>query len=109
MRPGGSESADRVLRGGAWNNPARNLAAAIRNRTESRIRNPNIGFRCVLSVPAEHASMPRLGTKLESCRRRPGQAGTRCRPSETALPGRSSQRLRPPSGRASFFAPEHLR
>ncbi len=91
MKPGGSESGLRVLRGGSWFNPARNLAAAIRNRNQASNRNQNIGFRCVLPVPAEHASRPG-GARLKACRRRPGQAGARHRPSETALPGRSSKR-----------------
>ena len=91
MKKGGSESGFRVLRGGSWNNPARNLASAIRNRNQPTNRNQNVGFRCVLPVPAEHASGAG-GPRMEACRRRPGQAGTWCRPSETALPGRSSQR-----------------
>ncbi len=55
MTAGLSESAVRVLRGGAWNNPSRNLHAAIRNRNQAGNRNQNIGFRVCRFCP-EHAS-----------------------------------------------------
>ncbi len=39
-------SAPRVLRGGSWNNDARNVRAAYRNHNEPSNRNHNLGFRC---------------------------------------------------------------
>ena len=45
MISGLSGSVLRVVRGGSWNNPSKNLRAAIRNRNEARNRNRNLGFR----------------------------------------------------------------
>ena len=42
--PSGSR---RVVRGGSFNNEARNLRSANRNRNEPENRNRNLGFRCV--------------------------------------------------------------
>jgi formylglycine-generating enzyme required for sulfatase activity len=36
---------DRVIRGGSWNNNARNCRTANRNRNSPDNRNDNIGFR----------------------------------------------------------------
>jgi hypothetical protein len=46
-------TANRVMRGGAWNNPARNARAACRNNLHPENRNDNVGFRC---VRAQHRS-----------------------------------------------------
>jgi formylglycine-generating enzyme required for sulfatase activity len=43
--------ANRVVRGGSWNNHSRNLRAAKRNRYEPENRNFSIGFRCAREVP----------------------------------------------------------
>ena len=53
--PASTEGEDslRVVRGGSWNDPARDLAAAVRLRDESSDRDQVLGFRCVVSVPAE--------------------------------------------------------
>ena len=40
-----------ALRGGSWNNNARNLRAANRNRNMPGNRNRNNGFRVALSPP----------------------------------------------------------
>jgi len=40
---------DRVIRGGSWNNDARNARCAYRNRNDPEDYNTNIGFRVVLS------------------------------------------------------------
>jgi len=39
-------AANRVIRGGSWNNEARNVRAACRNGDEPGNRNNNVGFRC---------------------------------------------------------------
>jgi formylglycine-generating enzyme required for sulfatase activity len=38
--------ARRVVRGGSWNNNARNVRAAYRNHNDPTDRNNNLGFRC---------------------------------------------------------------
>jgi len=52
MRIQGWRSKARVLRGGSWNNNARNTRAANRNRNQPGNRNNNIGVRVVLGVGA---------------------------------------------------------
>jgi hypothetical protein len=41
--------AERVIRGGSWNNTARNARAAYRNWNAPENRNDNLGFRCLSS------------------------------------------------------------
>jgi hypothetical protein len=41
-----SDHGKKVLRGGAWNNNARNVRAAYRNANDPDNRNNNVGFRC---------------------------------------------------------------
>ena len=41
------KAAKRVIRGGSWNDDARNVRAAHRNWNEPGDRNENLGFRCV--------------------------------------------------------------
>ncbi|WP_457575886.1 SUMF1/EgtB/PvdO family nonheme iron enzyme [Desulfomarina sp.] len=41
-------SSNRVNRGGSWNNTARNVRTANRNRNSPGNRNNNLGFRLVL-------------------------------------------------------------
>jgi len=41
----GHKGASRVIRGGSWNNSARNLRAAYRNANHPGNRNDNLGFR----------------------------------------------------------------
>jgi len=43
---GRTNGANRSLRGGSWNNIARNVRAAYRNWNHPEDRNDNIGFRC---------------------------------------------------------------
>ena len=43
---GRKAGAKRVIRGGSWNNNARNVRAAYRNRNDPGNRNDNLGFRC---------------------------------------------------------------
>ncbi len=44
-----TEGSNRVLRGGSWNNNARNTRSANRNRNYPAERNDNIGFRLALA------------------------------------------------------------
>ncbi len=46
------KSTNRVIRGGSWNNNARNCRSANRNRNNPDNRNNNNGFRLVL-LPAQ--------------------------------------------------------
>ena len=43
--PGASEASYRVIRGGSWNNNARNCRPANRNRNAPEYRNHYLGFR----------------------------------------------------------------
>ncbi len=43
---------DRCLRGGAWNNDARALAAAYRYWSWAGFRDDDVGFRCCVSAVA---------------------------------------------------------
>ena len=43
----------RVLRGGSWNNNAKNLRSANRNKNEPDNRNNNVGFRLVNTKPCQ--------------------------------------------------------
>jgi formylglycine-generating enzyme required for sulfatase activity len=47
------QEAVRVVRGGSWNDPARDLRSAFRIWCWVRSRNDYLGFRCVGSVPSE--------------------------------------------------------
>jgi hypothetical protein len=55
--------APRVVRGGSWNNRARNLRCAYRNRNDPGNRNDNLGFRVVCRGSRQHvaARLPRAG------------------------------------------------
>ena len=44
---------NRVNRGGSWNNDARNVRSADRNRNDPGNRNNNLGFRPALSSPRD--------------------------------------------------------
>ncbi len=44
---------NRVIRGGSWNNDARNVRCAYRNRNDPANRNNNVGFRL-----AQHNLLP---------------------------------------------------
>ncbi|MEI6341466.1 MAG: SUMF1/EgtB/PvdO family nonheme iron enzyme [Verrucomicrobiota bacterium] len=51
--------ADRVVRGGSWNNDDRaNLLSSYRNNDEPDERNDNIGFRVVLGVEGSARKVP---------------------------------------------------
>lgn len=43
----GRKGDNRVIRGGSWNNNARNCRAAYRNANDPRNANDNVGFRLV--------------------------------------------------------------
>lgn len=46
---------NRVIRGGSWNNDARNLRSANRNNDEPSNRNNDLGFRLVSTKKKEKA------------------------------------------------------
>ncbi len=52
--------AQRVLRGGSWNNETRNARAAIRNNNNPDNRNNNIGFRVLLLLRQHSEEADRL-------------------------------------------------
>ncbi|MFK7844955.1 MAG: SUMF1/EgtB/PvdO family nonheme iron enzyme [Rhodothermales bacterium] len=41
------KSSNRVIRGGSWNNNARNVRSSYRNNNDPENRNNNLGFRLV--------------------------------------------------------------
>ena len=91
----------RVLRGGSWNNNARNCRAAYRNRNHPDNRNDNIGFRVVVAARA----LPKDNRALcpESVRSRMHGAWH-----EEVLALFLSRRLRPvgrPGGRTCVVGP----
>ena len=61
MRGKGHKGTKRVIRGGSWNNNARNVRAAYRNNNDPGTRNNNLGFRCARA----HAGSRRVGTVPE--------------------------------------------
>ena len=46
----GSKGSNRVMRGGSWNNNARNVRSACRNWNDPGNRNKNLGFRLLNSA-----------------------------------------------------------
>ena len=52
--------ADRVLRGGSWNNNGRNVRSANRNRNEPDNRNNNVGFRLSLAHACVDATFDQI-------------------------------------------------
>ena len=62
-----------VVRGGSWNNNARNCRSAYRNRNEPANRNDNLGFRCapahdlILSDPEQIDHLMPTCIKLHDC------------------------------------------
>ena len=51
-------AANRVIRGGSWNENARNVRAAYRNHNDPTDRNDNIGFRCARAHERVGGSAP---------------------------------------------------
>jgi len=47
----GHKGSDRVVRGGSWNNDARNVRCAARNAIHPADRNDNVGFRLARAQP----------------------------------------------------------
>jgi formylglycine-generating enzyme required for sulfatase activity len=71
--PKGPDSGSfRVIRGGSWNNNARNCRSANRNNNDPTNRNNNLGFRVALApAQPERRRTPRL-TRPPSCLRDAG-------------------------------------
>jgi formylglycine-generating enzyme required for sulfatase activity len=55
---GGKVFACRVMRGGSWNDNARNVRAAYRNHNDPANRNDNVGFRCARAHERVGGSAP---------------------------------------------------
>ncbi len=51
-------AANRVIRGGSWNDNARNVRAAYRNSNDPTNRNDNVGFRCARAHERVGVSAP---------------------------------------------------
>ncbi|WP_373549155.1 SUMF1/EgtB/PvdO family nonheme iron enzyme [Haliscomenobacter sp.] len=49
-----AKGANRVLRGGSWNNNAQNCRSSNRNNNQPANRNNNVGFRVLLFPPPAH-------------------------------------------------------
>lgn len=85
---GRNSAAKRVIRGGSWNNEARNVRAACRNGNDPSNRNDNLGFRCarahvwtdVREWPGRCPRRPRLWPRS---RRNATKAGVLVRSSES--------------------------
>jgi formylglycine-generating enzyme required for sulfatase activity len=58
VEAGRESAANRVLRGGSWNDNARNVRAAYRNDNDPADRNDDIGFRCARAHERVGASAP---------------------------------------------------
>ncbi|PZN81638.1 MAG: hypothetical protein DM484_08010 [Candidatus Methylumidiphilus alinenensis] len=86
--------AARVVRGGSWNNNARNCRSAYRNNNDPDNRNNNTGFRCARAhdqagrLEPEQAAIHGVGSPS------PKPKGPRC-----ASSGRRMPRERSPVGR----------
>lgn len=66
--------ANRVLRGGSWNNNGRNCRSANRNRNEPANRNNNIGFRLALAQARRDAALDQMIILSAVLRRRKANA-----------------------------------
>ncbi len=98
-----------MLRGGSWNNNARDLRVSNRNRNEPGNRNNNIGFRCVRDMgrvaQAISRPEPRRLRPLRVCQpsfpdRRPDAVGCPLRRiNKTPRPCGSVSEARPGRGR----------
>ena len=60
----GTGASNRVNRGGSWNNNARNLRSANRNRNTPGNRNDNLGFRPASSSPRPIVVVERLAAAM---------------------------------------------
>jgi len=66
--------ANRVLRGGSWNNNGRNCRSANRNRNEPGNRNHNIGFRLALAQARMDAVLDQMIIRSAAMRWRKAKA-----------------------------------
>ena len=94
--------ANRVLRGGSWNNNGRNVRSANRNRNEPDNRNNNIGFRLALGQTGSGQSAAPRPPGQPPAERRGGQGGRgaaeKSSPDEAKRnPGQSEQSVGPKS------------
>jgi len=77
---GQGRSGDRVIRGGNWNNNARNCRSANRNRNNPNNRNNNIGFRVASTLEGRNPAVMGTGSVRRSAPRSPVRLRTRWKP-----------------------------
>ena len=73
MEVGRHPAAPRVIRGGSWNDDARNIRAAYRNHNDPANRNDNLGFRCARAHERGGNSAPEQACLQGSPRSRAGE------------------------------------
>ncbi len=71
INPGAAAGADRVVRGGSWNDSARGVRRAVRDWFEPGLRDGSLGFRCA-RVPGSQAG-PADAVPADATRVRPAE------------------------------------
>jgi len=87
---GRETGAKRVLRGGSWNNKARNVRCAYRNQNHPGNRNDNIGFRPARAHDRTRGSGPEQTVVPVAPSGAAKPNGRRCAGSPRRMPGEGS-------------------